>query len=315
MVIGIRGSSGVGKSTFATMLSYYLNNVGGNANLFDFMAYKREADNGHFQGKWKVANFASTLKIAMATMYGIDYKQYEDGEFKDTKIGQDLFKVTYTFGSGGTFGNGPKFTLATFDSKEKAEDFAREMRRAKSGSTGINVEVFSPTWRDTLNQGGEGLHQYLGPNIALQAYQHRFSNSIEHHIMADVRKPREIDLIYENGGIIIELKRNFVFMCSYKEAMKFLREKGYAYNLADGNNPEKITDDFVLQELEDYKIPVGIDCTPKPNIADRWLDGDNRADFIFHNPAGNPKNDSSYVQLFEEIGRHYNTILTTLITR
>lgn len=76
-----------------------------------------------------------------------------------------------------------------------------------------------------------------------------------------------------------------------------------------------ITEDFVLQELEDYKIPVGIDCKPKYNVADTWLDGDDRADFIFHNPAGNPKNDEAYVQLFNEVVEHFNTILKTLISR
>lgn len=312
MVIGIRGSSGVGKSTFATMLSYYLNNAGGNTNLFDFMAYKREADNGYFQGKWKVANFASTLKIAMATMYGIDFKQYEDGEFKDTKIGQTIWYLNIVIPQK----NGQHILkpISSHNSQEEAES---EKVRQKENSEGVKYGITSKefTWRDTLNEASHGLHLYLGQNIALQAYQHRFSSPVEHLIMADVRKPREIDLIYENGGIVIELKRNFVFMCSYKEAMRFLREKGYAYSLADGNNPEKITDDFILQELEDYKIPVGIDCSPKPNIADTWLDGDDRADFIFHNPAGNPKHDAAYVQLFTEIGEHYNTILTALITK
>lgn len=314
MVIGIRGSSGVGKSTFATMLSYYLNNVGGNANLFDFMAYKREADNGYFQGKWKVANFASTLKIAMATMYGIDFKLYEDGEFKDTKIGQTVWYLNIRLQR--PYGEEAILVPYASRSSQKEIETLRDVIFSQIvDDIEFTITSREITWRDTLNEGSNGLHLYLGQDIALQAYQHRFSSPVEHLIMADVRKPSEIDLIYENNGIIIELKRNFVFMCSYKEAMKFLREKGYAYNLADGNNPEKITDDFVLQELEDYKIPVGIDCAPKPNIADRWLDGDDRADFIFHNPAGNPKHDAAYVQLFTEIGEHYNTILSTLITK
>lgn len=313
MVIGIRGSSGVGKTTFATMLSYYLNNPQ-NPNLFDFLQYKKELENGYVKGKWKVSNFASTLKIAMATMYGIDYKQYEDGEFKDTKIGQTVWYLNIVITHSYT---GNKHLIPILSKNSESEIKEAHLSYMENVYEDIELEITSKelTWRDTLNEASHGLHLYLGQNIALQAYQHRFSNSVEHHIMADVRKPREIDLIYKNNGVIIELRRNFVFMCSHKEAMAFLRQKGYAYSLADGNYPEKITDDYVLKELEEYGIPVGIDCAPKPNIADTWLDGDDRTDFIFHNPVGNPKNDSSYIQLFNEIGEHYNTILTTLITK
>lgn len=313
MVIGIRGSSGAGKSTFATMLSYCFNNPN-NPNLFEFMQYKREADNGYFHGKWKVANFASTLKIAMATMYGIDFKQYEDGEFKDTKIGQTIWYLNIKLNQ--VHQNTPiLIPYASRSSEEEIELLRDSFMENISDDVELVITSKEFTWRDTLNESSNGLHLYLGQDIALQAYQHRFDSSGEHLIMADVRKPREIDLIQENNGIIIEIKRNFVYMCSYKEAMKFLREKGYVYSLADGNNPEMITEDFVLQELEDYKIPVGIDCKPKYNVADTWLDGDDRADFIFHNPAGNPKNDEAYVQLFNEVVEHFNTILKTLISR
>lgn len=311
MVIGIRGSSGVGKTTFATMLSYYLNNPH-NPNLFDFLQYKRELENGYVKGKWKVSNFASTLKIAMATMYGIDYKQYEDGEFKDTKIGQTVWYLNIIISQ--KDGN---HILHPFKSYMSEEDAIKAKEELKKSSEAVKFHITSKelTWRDTLNEASHGLHLYLGQNIALQAYQHRFSNSLEHHIMADVRKPREIDLIYQNKGVIIELKRNFVFMCSYKEAKNFFNQKGYFYNVADGRDPIMETEIDILEELEEYNISVGIDCAPKPNIADSWLDGDDRKDFVFHNPAGNPKNYSSYAQLFEEIGQHYNTILTTLITR
>lgn len=312
MVVGIRGESGAGKSTLAAMLCYALNNPHG--DLFGFMEFMKEYEHGFVKGKWRTANFANSLKIAMATMYGIDYKLYENGKFKDTKLGIELFKVTYTFGVSGVFGEGPKFTLATFDSKEKAEDFAREIRLSKSGSTGIMIEPFFPTWRDTLNKGGEGLHQHLGPNIALQAYEHRFDSPTEHLIMGDVRKPSEIDLIKKNNGVVIWLQRNFVYEASFTEVSIFFRLSGYFYYYDQKGEAHKCTSVEDMHVMNESGIKLGIDCKPKKNIADNWLEGDTRADFVFYNPLNNPMyKDSAYTVMLLQVMEAVPAILDKLL--
>lgn len=310
MVIGIRGESGAGKSTLALMLSYVLNNPG-NPNLFEFLQYQKEADQGFIKGKWKPANFASTLKIAMATMYGIDYKQYEDGNFKDRKIGQKI----YTLNIVTMAQNGDKvlFPIASRNSDVEIYKLREEYQNGLVDDLEFEVTVIDFTWRDTLNEASHGLHLYLGQNIALQAYKHRFDSPTEHLIMADVRKPKEIDLIEKNGGVVIWLKRNFVFEAGIKEVKRFFNEKGYFYSLADGNNPEVMTDYYMIDELQGFNIAIGIDCKPKKNIADTWLDGDDRADFIFHNPLNNPKNMEAYSHMLNDVIASADIIVNQLL--
>lgn len=299
MVIGIRGESGVGKSTLALILTYVLNTPT-DPNLFDFLRYKREADHGFIQGKWRTANFASTLKVAMATLYGVDYKDYEEGKFKDISTGIEVWYLKYKIGEG--YGENNSVIIDSYNTEEKAESALTMFKRASSlKEENLYLESKILTWRDTLNAGAKGLHLLLGQDITLQAYQHRFNSATEHLVMGDLRKPREIDLIQKNGGIIIWLKRDFIYKATRKEVRAFYQEKGYFYNLAKPSSPLLETDQYMIEELADFNIPIGIDCRPKPNPADRWLDGDERHDFELVNPVDHLVGGNSLNDLLQEV--------------
>lgn len=299
MVIGIRGESGVGKSTLALILTYVLNTPT-DPNLFDFLRYKREADQGFIQGKWRTANFASTLKVAMATLYGIDYKDYEDGKFKESSTGITVWYVNYKLGN--VFENSKIIVIDCFATEEEADRLKDEL--SKEGdlqSSRLFIQSKELNWRDTLNEGAKGLHLLLGQDITLQAYQHRFNSATEHLVMGDLRKPREIDLIQKNGGIIIWLKRDFIYKATRKEVRSFYQEKGYFYNLAQPSDPLIETEQYMIEELADFNIPIGIDCRPRPNSADRWLDGDERHDFELVNPVDHLVGGNSLNDLLQEV--------------
>lgn len=309
MVVGIRGESGAGKSTLAAMLCYVLNNPHG--DLFGFMEFMKEYEHGFVKGKWRTANFASTLKIAMATMYGIDYKQYEDGKFKDTKIGQTIWYLNIVVSQ--KDGN---HILHPFKSYMSEEDAIKAKEKLKESSEVIKLHITSKelTWRDTLNESSNGLHLYLGQNIALQAYEHRFDSPTEHLIMGDVRKPSEIDLIKKNNGVVIWLQRNFVYEASFTEVSLFFRLSGYFYYFDQKGEAHKCTSVEDMHVMNESGIKLGIDCKPKKNIADDWLEGDTRADFVFYNPLNNPMyKDSAYTVMFYQVMEAVPAILDKLL--
>lgn len=311
MVVGIRGESGAGKSTLAAMLCYVLNNPHG--DLFGFMEFMKEYEHGFVKGKWRTANFASTLKIAMATMYGIDYKQYEDGKFKDTKIGTTVWYLNVELNR--TFGENPILVpYASRSSKEEIEALRDILISQVADDVEFVITSREITWRDTLNEGSNGMHLYLGPDIALQAYEHRFDSPTEHLIMGDVRKPSEIDLIKKNNGVVIWLQRNFVYEASFTEVSLFFRLSGYFYYYDQKGEAHKCTSIEDLYAMNESEIKLGIDCKPKKNIADDWLDGDTRADFIFHNPLNNPMyKDAAYTIMFQQVMDATPVILNKLL--
>lgn len=298
MVVGIRGESGAGKSTLASMLCYALNNPHG--DLFGFMEFMKEYEHGYVKGKWRTANFASTLKIAMATMYGIDYKQYEDGKFKDTKIGKTVWYLNIVLQV--VKGDPILVPIASRNSEKEIEVIFNEMYPNIMDDVELKVTSKEITWRDTLNEGSNGLHLYLGPDIALQAYGHRFDSPTEHLIMGDVRKPSEIDLIRKNNGVVIWLKRNFVYEASFNEVSLFFRLSGYFYYFDQSGEAQKSTSIEDMFAMKEAGIRLGIDCKPKKNIADDWLYGNTDADFIFHNPLNNPMfKDAAYTLMFQQV--------------
>jgi energy-coupling factor transporter ATP-binding protein EcfA2 len=310
VVVGIRGESGAGKSTLAAMLCYALNNPHG--DLFGFMEFMKEYEHGFVKGKWRTANFASTLKIAMATMYGIDYKQYEDGKFKDTKIGKTVWYLNVVLQV--VKGEPILLPITSRNSEEEIVAIFNEIYPNLMDDVELKVTSKEITWRDTLNEGANGMHLYLGPDIALQAYEHRFDSPTEHLIMGDVRKPSEIDLIKKNNGVIIWLNRNFIFEASHAEVTNFFDQKGYYYIFDESGKAEKSTSASDLYYAGELGIKVGIDVKPKKNIADDWLAGDDRHDFIFYNPLNNPLyRAAAYTTMFEHVMAATPVILDKLL--
>ena len=311
MIIGIRGQSGAGKSLLASMVAYCMN-CRGTPNIMGYMEAKTQMERGYFSGKWRTDRFSSVLKIIMATVYGIDYRDYESGKFKDSKINQRLFTISLKMTK--VNGETKLVPLESTSDQSKVDALLDHYRRLFTDDVPVVVTHKDLTWRDTLNLGSEGLHLFLGNRIILEAYKHRIKNTVEHLILEDVRKPEEIDLIKSNGGVVIELQRDFIFPATGSRATYFFKENGYFYLLVERNNPVKSTCEQELRNCIFYNIPIGIDCRPKENYTDRWLDGDNRRDILIRNPANDPLNPNSFTDLFEEVVKQLIPI-TDLLTR
>jgi hypothetical protein len=198
MIIGISGKKQVGKNTVGDMINFILSAEYNNS-------YDAYISYPFYEDKWEMKSFANKLKLHVANVIGCNVEMLEDEAFKNKPLGEEWIRYAYATGSEWVDGE-PRMVSTTCD-KER-----------------FDIE-YNINWQTAykLIHTPRTLMQMIGTNVARIVHKDYWVNALMvnyfnecNWIITDVRFPNEIDVIKQNQGIVINIKRNTGFEDNHK---------------------------------------------------------------------------------------------------
>lgn len=292
MIIGIRGLPQSGKTEVGIMLAYAFN--GGNNDILNYLEFKNQfLSSKYTPGVWTIKEFRDSIKTSIMSMYGVYTSNPDDILDEDSE--HELYYVLADIGI-----NSPhRKIMKSFHTHDDALEY--KMRWENLVTAPLSIYKKDLTWRDIIDTAEIALHNALGEYTFLQSFYDLFQTDAN-IIVTDVSRSEHVNMIYANGGLIIQVHRNFIIPCTPDEARLALKRHEKVILMDSMASPTQIISSDQIDDLERRQVDVryAIDCSPKLKLKDNLFNKDVRHDFLIHNSAGDNE-DSSLPKLLEAV--------------
>lgn len=217
MIIGVNGYSGVGKDTVGTIIQY-VNCQNPQTSIekmcADYSEYEYWLDE---QSGWEIRKFAGKLKDIASHLTGIDVEDFEDQEFKKTKLGPEW-----------------NYQIDEFNTPTKmtVRDFLQKL-----GTDALRDGLHPNVWVNALMADYRPEESWLNTSLGEKP-----DVVYPNWIITDVRFPNEAQAIKDKGGVIIRVDRPGVSPINAHPSEIGLDSWNFDYRIAN------VSDVFALKQ-------------------------------------------------------------------
>jgi hypothetical protein len=187
-IIGVNGKIGSGKDTVGKIIQYLTSEY---RDKYNFIEWQDRVENygSSTYSPFEIKKFAGKLKTIASLLTGIDVKDFEDQEFKNTYLGPEWVTFTDIFSEEiGTISSAHEMTVREFLQKLGTE----AMR------DGLHINV----WVNALFADYKAEESWLNVQLS-EKPELVYPN----WIITDMRFPNELEAVEEREGVTIRVVR------------------------------------------------------------------------------------------------------------